>query len=476
MEDHARIGQAERYGSQDALDHHGAEILAAFGRHAEHPIVNKIKTLQDVVDWGLCTGCGACYYSCTEKAVALVNVESVGIRPKFENSRCGSCTKCLSICPGYSVDAHTAAAPALEPSDADHAFGAALEIWEGYASDPEIRFRGSSGGILTALALYCIEREDMSFVLHTAMDEERPWLNKTVKSHTREELLGRTGSRYAPSSPCAGMAEIEGSDKPCVFIGKPCDTAAASMLRLQNPELDRKLGLVLTFFCAGTPSTQGTLDVAHSLGVRPEQIDSLHYRGDGWPGQFRIICNGGKREESLSYDESWSKLTHYRPMRCNLCPDGLGRVADISCGDAWENSSNNGNPGVSLVVVRTTRGQRILRKAVAANYVSLQRVSAANVFAAQGSLLGRRTEIWGRTVSLKLFGIPTPIFRGFSLFRSWLQLPLRRKAITILGTARRAMQRKLYRRRPVIAPQDEPGRAAPVKSCNPVFISGVDRA
>lgn len=438
-------------------------------------LLSKIKTLQDVVDWGLCTGCGACYYACSEGAVSLVNIESVGIRPKFEDSRCGSCTKCLSICPGYSVDAHLAVVPQSKQSEAEHAFGPAIEIWEGYASDSEIRYRGSSGGVLTALSLYCLEREDMSFVLHSAMDEERPWLNKTVKSESRKELLGRTGSRYAPSSPCAGLAEIETSDKPCVFIGKPCDTAAVSMLRQENPKLDQRLGLVLTFFCAGTPSTQGTLDVAASLGIHSEQIDSVRYRGEGWPGPFKILYDDGKREQSLSYDESWSKLTHYRPMRCNLCPDGLGRVADISCGDAWENASDDGNPGISLVVVRTARGQRILREAVAAKYVTLRPVTAANVFAAQGSLLRRRTEIWGRILGLKLFGIPTPKFSGFSLFRSWLQIPLSRKASTILGTARRAMKRTLYLRQRPIEVSNVPRQSTLVGSSDTTLSSGVGR-
>jgi coenzyme F420 hydrogenase subunit beta len=410
--------------------------------------VARIKSLKDVVDWNLCTGCGACSYACSEGAVSLVNIESVGIRPKFNSSGCAGCTKCLSICPGYVVDASVLKPTTPTPSEADHAFGPALEIWEGYASDPEVRYRASSGGILTALALYCLEQENMKFVLHTAMNDERPWENKTVTSRTREELMSRTGSRYAPASPCEGLGAIERSDGPCVFIGKPCDTAAVAKLRRDRPQLDNNLGLVMSFFCAGTPSTKGTLDLAGSLNILPQQIDSVRYRGEGWPGRFKIVYDDKTQEQSLSYAESWGELTHYRSLRCNLCPDGLGRIADISCGDAWDKSTGNGNPGLSLVVVRTALGQRILRDAIAANYVQLQRATASNVLTAQANLLRRRTEIFGRMFGLKLFGIPLPQFRGFSLAHSWLQLPLSQKAKTILGTARRAVVRRLYVRRP----------------------------
>ena len=73
------------------------------------------------------------------------------------------------------------------------------------------------------------------------------------------------------------------------------------MLREKRPVLDRNLGLVLTFFCAGTPSTKGTLDLMKSLNVNPEKVTSVRYRGDGWPGRFTVISANGGGENSLSY-------------------------------------------------------------------------------------------------------------------------------------------------------------------------------
>lgn len=123
-----------------------------------------IKTIQDVVDWGLCIGCGACYSACAQGGVSLVNIEAVGIRPQFSGT-CASCTDCLSICPGYVVDGYLETGRVGKQSEAEDEFGTALEIWEGHASDPETRHQASSGGILSALALFCLEQEGMNFVL-----------------------------------------------------------------------------------------------------------------------------------------------------------------------------------------------------------------------------------------------------------------------------------------------------------------------
>ena len=378
-----------------------------------------------------------------------MNVEGVGIRPRFDSSRCASCTECLSICPGYSVDGDQAVGALPKRTDADHEFGPALERWEGCATDPEIRYKASSGGILSALALYCLEQENMAFVLHAGMNEAEPWKNETVQSRTKNDILSRTGSRYAPASPCEGLLAIEQSGRPCVFIGKPCDATAAMALRRTRPSLDRNLGLVLTFFCAGTPSSKGTLDLMRSLDFGPEQVGEVRYRGEGWPGRFRVRSKDRTRDGSLSYEDSWGRLTHYRPMRCNLCPDGLGRVADLSCGDAWESYGAASDPGRSIVIVRTRRGQEILHRAMAAKYVNLVPIGASAVLSAQRDLLARRRELFGRLLAMRLLLMPTPRFARFSLIRSWIRLPLLEKARTLLGTLRRLLQRGLWRRHPL---------------------------
>lgn len=410
--------------------------------------MRKIRTLKDVVDWGLCTGCGACYSACSGGGITLVNVENAGIRPRFDSGQCAACSGCLTVCPGYEVDAAAAIGSRPALSEADHEFGAALEIWEGYAADAELRYHASSGGALSALALYCLEREGMSFVLHTARDDKKPWLNRTVQSRSRAELLARTGSRYAPASPCDGLQAIEQSEGPCVFIGKPCDTAAVWKMRRLRPSLDKNLGLVLTFFCAGTPSTRGTLDLLKSMNIEASEVRALRYRGEGWPGRFTVLSDGGPGK-SLSYTESWGALTHYRPMRCHLCPDGLGRVADLSCGDAWDKFEENGDAGRSLILVRTARGQEILRRAIEAGYVEACRTDPAQVLNAQRNLLARRREIFGRLAGMKLLGMPAPRLAGFSLLRSWLRLPFPTKARTVGGTIARMIQRGRWRRQPV---------------------------
>jgi coenzyme F420 hydrogenase subunit beta len=143
----------------------------------------------------------------------------------------------------------------------------------------------------------------------------------------------------------------------------------------------------------------------------------------------------------MPYEDSWGFLEKYRPHRCHLCPDGTGEFADLSCGDPWYREIAKNEPGYSLVVVRTERGRKILHGATAAGYVHLARAENIILEQSQKNLLAKRSAIWGRLVTMKAFGIPTPRLRGFALFKNWRGLPAKDKLRSILGTGKRIIFR-----------------------------------
>jgi coenzyme F420 hydrogenase subunit beta len=87
----------------------------------------------------------------------------------------------------------------------------------------------------------------------------------------------------------------------------------------------------------------------------------------------------------------------------------------------------------------------ILRGAIEAGYVVLERRDPQILEKSQQNLSAKRSAIWGRLLVMKTFGIPTPRLRGFHLFESWRQLSKKEKARSILGTARRIIQRGYYK-------------------------------
>jgi coenzyme F420 hydrogenase subunit beta len=408
-------------------------------------------SLDAVVRGGLCTGCGACASLQPDKIV-MVDIPQLGRRPV---SRAGADAPLphgdgIKACPGVSLehtyDAHD---PAYR-RELMAGWGPVRTVFEGYSSDPAIRLGGSSGGAATALALYALESQGFQGVLHTGAREDAPHLNETVVSRNRQDLARRTGSRYAPASPCEGLGEIERGTGPWMFIAKPCDVAGAQRARKLRPALDRNLAITVAFFCAGTPSTNGTLAMLKAMGVDdPSSLVSLRYRGNGWPGLATAIArnpDGSEKRGELTYAQSWGNiLTKHVQWRCRLCADHTGEFADIAVGDPWYREIQPGESGSSLIVVRTERGARFVQDAIARGFLVAAPVDPALLPASQPSLLKTRGSMWGRLAGIKLIGGRTPRYSRLPTFRFFLsELSLKQKFVSIVGTIRRCLDKGLH--------------------------------
>jgi coenzyme F420 hydrogenase subunit beta len=242
---------------------------------------------------------------------------------------------------------------------------------------------------------------------------------------------------------------IQESIAPCVFIGKPCDIVALRKSEAVNAKLNNKVGLAISIFCAGTPSTAGTYKLLDALCVKPEDVKEVRYRGRGWPGMTTVKTKDNGEIRQMSYEESWGGiLSNYGQFRCRLCPDSTGELADISCGDPWYRKPESGEPGMSLVLVRTEKGRNFIEEAMTAGYVQLQRADPSALPLSQKSLELRRRHLWGRLLAMRLFLIPVPKYKGFHLFSNWRRLSAGGKVRSVLGTIRRIVTRNWWRALP----------------------------
>ncbi len=404
-------------------------------------MTDRLSSIEAITQARLCTGCGVCAHLHPDR-LEMVDVADVGRRPLPIAGITGPTTGAgVAACPGRSL---------THPDDllADAPFrgewGPVMALWECWSTDDELRHRGSSGGVVSALSAHAVEAGTAVGALQVRASRTDPLRNETVLNRTREDILTAAGSRYAPASPCERLDLVEDAEGPCVVVGKPCDVAATQQAAAMRPALADKVAVTIGIFCAGTPSTEATVGVIRRLGVDPEAVTKVDYRGEGWPGDFRVETADGTRA-STSYADSWDQLTKQRQWRCLVCPDHTGEFADLSVGDPWYRPVVDGEAGRSLVVVRTERGRALLESALASGALDGTVLPLERLPQSQPSLEATRGAVWGRRLAMSLSGMPAPRFRGMPALRLWWRLPARAKASSTLGTARRIHQRGLRR-------------------------------
>lgn len=392
-------------------------------------------SLENVLESGLCTGCGACQSMFPAKVRVALNDEGY-LRPQLaqpldRRER----AQFASTCPGAGLEHRTPEA-AYDPL-----WGPLMATRTGYSLDEGVRYEGSSGGVLSALLVYLLESKKVDFVAHIKADPADPIGNVMSVSRNRAEVLRGAGSRYAPSAPLAQLEELLALGGRFAFVGKPCDVAGLRQYARSRPELAERIPYMLSFMCAGIPSRKGAIAILKKLEVEPAEVASFSFRGNGWPGMSTAVTHSGRRAE-MDYATSWGTiLNRHLQFRCKICPDGVGEFADVVGADAWY--GKDGYPdfaeraGRSLVLSRTATGEKLVGEAVAAGYIAVEALAREEIAKMQPYQENRKKMVLSRLLALRLTGRTTPRYRKLKLLRLALGGGLRENLRNFVGMARR---------------------------------------
>lgn len=403
--------------------------------HAASPV-------EQVVDAGLCTGCGLCQSLYGSEQVRMQMTPAGFLRPQVLMRVVNAAIdrEFEQCCPGRGLDLRPEPGVALDP-----AWGPLVAVRTGWSSDAQTRFKGSSGGGISALLEHLLASGAVDFVAHIEADPDHPLRNRLRRSRTTAEVLQGAGSRYSPAAPLAELGALFASGQRFAFVGKPCDAAALQAHLRLHPERRAQVVAVLAFMCAGTPSEQGSLALLQRLGTRLEDTTSFSYRGNGWPGMATAVDREGQRRE-IDYNSSWGQvLNRHLQFRCKVCPDGTGEFADVVCADAWYGAE--GYPefaerdGRSLILSRSLRGEALVTQALAAGALHAEPADATAIAGMQPYQLNRKRLLLSRLAALLLRGRMLPRFRGLRLLANARHIGLRNHLRNLAGTLKRLPQR-----------------------------------
>ncbi len=349
----------------------------------------------------MCTGCGLC----AEQGVGFFENEKGFLIPELKQEHLSFCEQ---VCP--------ASENAGRKTDSKSVWGRSTAVYLGYSKDEEIRHKASSGGVITATAIYLLEHNLVDGILQCGVDENDPFNVKLFSNRTVDEVKKCMGSRYITSSPLLHIFDLIEPNKKYAFIGKPSDVIALWNSREKNTLMKDTIVYLLSFFCAGIPSKAVNRRLVEKMGCEPSNLNKLTYRGNGWPG-YAIATDNNGQEYSMTYNDSWGGVLG-RDVRtyCRFCLDGIGEQADISCGDAWYISDNkpdfSEHQGRNVIFARTDIGKKLLEEMAADEKIELleytdylRELSTIQVYQWM-----RRTTVRGKILALRMAKKPFPMW------------------------------------------------------------------
>jgi coenzyme F420 hydrogenase subunit beta len=372
--------------------------------------------LESIVTSGQCHGCGGCAAAIGSAGIQMKMTPQGYLRPVAARQLNHAEEKTLrAVCSGRELTQPRA----TNDGSYHKVWGPLQSVETGFSTDPDVRYRGSSGGVISAISLFLLESGAVEFILQTSADPNDPIGNVTRISSSRQDILDAAGSRYAPSSPLADLEKYLSMGKRFAFVGKPCDVATLRKMELTDSRIADLIPYKLAFFCAGVPSRIGTHKVLEKLGVPPSELAEFAYRGRGWPGLTRARRHDGT-EESMDYNSSWGTiLNRHLQFRCKVCVDGIGEFADIACADAWY--GKDGYPdfteqeGRSLIVARTDAGRQLVALMRSQDKLVSEALDADKIGEMQPYQKERRRAVLARLLGVALKGRKPSRYWNFGL-------------------------------------------------------------
>jgi len=332
--------------------------------------------LYAIVEQGLCIGCGLCQSVAGNNRINVTKTRNGYLQPAVVGELDHETVdRIYAVCPGTRIEGLP---EELVESDTrqDNVWGPWRRIVRGWAGNPEVRFEGSTGGVLTALAAYLLESKRVDFILHVKTSATEPSFGAATLSFTEADVIEAAGSRYGPAAPLIDIAAVLDRNQPFTFIGKPCDISALRNYAKQDPRVEEQVRYWLTLVCGGYGTPQGTIDFYKRVGIDPDEVTGLRYRGRGCPGPTRVETAAGAQE--FHYIDFWGEdeTTWKLPFRCKICPDAIGEAADIAAADTWVGGSPNridslDDPGTNALLARTPAGEELIASAAAAGALGL---------------------------------------------------------------------------------------------------------
>ena len=305
---------------------------------------------RNVLDEGLCTGCGACASLCPYQVI--YHDRTVQLHQcDLENG------KCYAFCPRTPTDFAVLRELLFEQDDLTPEIGAVKGYYFSQATDPELRKRAQHGATVTALLELALAEGLIDSAIVSSRDQE--FMQNGAIVNDRGVLRKNAGSKFTVSPTVAAFNQLVTEDQGNIgVVATPCQALALAKMKLlkeDNRRIDQ-LKLVVGLYCGWTLSAE-----KYTKLLLEKNIDLQSIIGMDIPaGKSILELYTSDGVKAVPVDEVQNCIRD----ACLYCMDSTAEYADVSVGSArfagdWEEVRQ-----WNQLIVRTRKGKELVDLAV----------------------------------------------------------------------------------------------------------------
>lgn len=275
-----------------------------------------------------------------------------------------------------------------------------IQYYIGHSTDSTIRHQASSGGIGTAIIKYLLSTNDYGTSTTFFFDKEKCAYD--IKLIYSFEEYNNCGSVYQDINILSFIkSNLDKIRSGIVLCCPPCQVAGLRVI-LSKAKIKH---FILSFCCSGQITLEGTWNYYKLLGIDKKNIDTMQYRGNGWPSGIQIKLKDGSEIFHKNYTEPWVTMKNsylFQPQRCFYCKFDTGRNADVALADPWlPEFSDKEKMGKSLFMVFTETGLEIINRLISDEIIIANKTDYRAYATAQKPNVEKELKVRTQTLFIK---------------------------------------------------------------------------
>lgn len=362
----------------------------------------------------LCLGCGLCEDICPVQAITI-NIRKGEYRPTVDKQICmgDKCSRCTKICPGLGVNLRDISKKVTDFVGVleNAIIGRYTNLYTGHSSNEDIRFHSASGGLVTGLLIYLIEKKIIDGAVVTKFSSNDNITPEAFIARTKEELISARSSKYCPVSMQGIRKQVREAEGKFVIVGLPCHIHGFRKIENIDKKFKEHVFAYWGLYCSSGRSFYETEYILKTIGVKKNKIKYFSYRDEGCLGSLIIKHHPKDNDEIQVYKEKYGRYNNHRsyfiPRRCHFCIDHSAELSDISFGDIHIKPYSDDMIGVNSVIVRNPRMNELLMQAMSDGAVVLDELKEDTLIASQKMARVKKTKYaslvyWGKKMGMKV--------------------------------------------------------------------------
>jgi len=361
---------------------------------------NRKQSVHQIVEHNNCMGCGFCEPLCPDKydAIRLEYNKNLGhYIPHVDDSKCTECGICQNMCPGEDIDFDKLNIIQFGQVPKNGKVGNLINTYTGYSNDMAVRKGGASGGLITELLSFALEKKLIDAALVVTLDTKDAFEPNFIMAKNKDEIIQTQKSQYLPIPLGKAFRQIMDEDIKVAVVGLPCHMHALRKSQVLSRRLRERIIYSFGLFCFGTTRRTGVEYFLETHGINPDDVASIVFRSEGYPGKIKVkLKNDTIKTFNRGFEVSkWDLAEHTKlwtafraPFymdRCFTCADGVSELADLSFGDPWLPEFKNEKNGQTLLVSRSEKGQELVDLAIKEQRITLTPIHEDKIPQSQGN-------------------------------------------------------------------------------------------